>query len=66
MHLTLKREATRPPGMNPLYQQARFDAFRYEFNSERPHQALAMQCPTRVCSASTRPYEAPRDRLPTA
>ncbi len=27
MHLTLKQEATRPPGMNSLQQQARFDAF---------------------------------------
>jgi transposase InsO family protein len=25
MHLTLKKEATRPPGMNSLQQQARFD-----------------------------------------
>ena len=27
MHLTLKKEATRPPGMNSLQQQARFDDF---------------------------------------
>ena len=27
MHLTLKKEATRPPGTNSLQQQARFDAF---------------------------------------
>jgi transposase InsO family protein len=27
MYLTLKRETTRPPGMNSLQQQARFDAF---------------------------------------
>jgi len=26
MHLTLKKEATRPPGMNILRQQAKFDA----------------------------------------
>ena len=38
MHLTLKREATRPPGMNSLQQQARFDVFVQEFNAERPHQ----------------------------
>lgn len=44
MHLTLKREATRPPGMNCLPQQACFDAFVEEFNTERPHQALAMIC----------------------
>jgi transposase InsO family protein len=35
MHLTLKKEATRPPGFNSLQQQARFDAFLREFNTER-------------------------------
>ena len=30
MHLTLKKEATRPPGGNSLQQQARFDAFMHE------------------------------------
>ena len=56
MHLTLKQEATRPPGMNSLQQQARFDAFVREFNTERPHEALAMKTPTEVYSASPRPY----------
>src|SRR4029450_7010931 len=40
MHLTLKKEATRPPGLNSLQQQARFDDFVQEFNVERPHQAI--------------------------
>src|SRR5262249_8360179 len=57
MHLTLKTETTRPPGFNSLQQQARFDAFRQEFNAERPHEALAMKCPAEVYSASTRPYD---------
>lgn len=57
MHLTLKQEATRPPGLNSLQQQARFDAFQQEFNTERPHEALAMKCPAEVYSASTRPYD---------
>ena len=56
MHLTLKREATRPPGMNSLQQQARFDAFVGEFNTERPHEALDMQCPADVYQPSQRPY----------
>jgi transposase InsO family protein len=56
MHLTLKREATRPAGMNALQQQARFDAFRSEFNAERPHEALAMRCPAELYSASSRNY----------
>ena len=56
MHLTLKKEATRPPGANSLQQQARFDAFRHEFNTERPHEALAMQRPAERYTASPRPY----------
>ena len=40
MHLTLKKEATRPAGANLLQQQAKFDAFLEEFNNERPHEAL--------------------------
>jgi transposase InsO family protein len=57
MHLTLKKEATRPPGMNSLQQQGRFDAFLHEFNSERPHEALAMRCPAELYAASPRPYD---------
>ena len=56
MHLTLKKEATRPPGMNCLQQQARFDDFLDEFNSERPHEALDMKCPAEVYCASPSPY----------
>jgi len=56
MHLTLKKEATRPPGMNSLQQQAKFDAFVEEFNTERPHEALAMKCPADIYRPSSRPY----------
>ena len=56
MHLTLKKEATRPPGMNSLQQQARFDAFVHEFNTERPHEALAMKTPAEVYSTSAKTY----------
>jgi transposase InsO family protein len=56
MHLTLKKEATRPPGMNSLQQQARFDAFMREFNHERPHEALAMKTPAEAYSASPTRY----------
>src|ERR1700739_3963192 len=56
MHLTLKKEATRPPGDNSLQQQERFDDFVQEFNIERPHEALAMKCPAEIYSASSRPY----------
>ena len=57
MHLTLKKEATRPAGANLLQQQAKFDAFLEEFNNERPHEALDMKCPAEVYSASCRPYQ---------
>jgi hypothetical protein len=56
MHLTLKKEATRPPGANSLQQQDRFDRFVEEFNRERPHEAIAMRCPAEVYSPSLRPY----------
>ena len=56
MHLTLKQEATRPPGINSLQQQARFDVFVNEFNNERPHQALAMKTPAEAYAPSARPY----------
>ena len=57
MHLTLKKEATRPPGMNSLQQQARFDEFVNEFNEERPHEALAMKTPADVYAPSAKPYD---------
>jgi transposase InsO family protein len=56
MHLTLKKEATRPPGANSLQQQQRFDAFLREFNVERPHEALAMKCPAELYTAAARAY----------
>ncbi len=56
MHLTLKLETTKPAGANFLQQQARFDDFVEEFNTERPHQALNMACPAERYSPSPRPY----------
>ncbi len=56
MHRTLKKEATRPAGANILQQQGKFDTFIEEFNNERPHEALAMQCPAQLYAASARPY----------
>ena len=57
MHLTLKKEATRPPGLNSLQQQAKFDDFVQEFNAERPHQALDMKCPGELYTPSQRSYQ---------
>src|SRR5213083_1716772 len=57
MHLTLKKETTRPPGSNSLQQQERFDAFVREFNAERPHEALDMKCPGELYLTSPRSYD---------
>jgi transposase InsO family protein len=57
MHLTLKKETTRPPAMNSLQQQARFDDFLSEFNDQRPHEALDMKCPVELYRPAQRPYE---------
>lgn len=56
MHLTLKQETARPPAMNAIQQQERFERFVGEFNTERPHEALAMQRPADRYAASARPY----------
>jgi hypothetical protein len=56
MHLTLKKEATRPASANFLHQQASFDAFVEEFNNERPHEALGMKVPASLYKPSLRPY----------
>ena len=47
MHLTLKKETTKPAGSNFL-QQARFDDFIEIFNNQRPHEALDTKCPAEV------------------
>ncbi len=59
MHLTLKNEATKPPGKNFLQQQAKFDHFSEVFNHDRPHQALNMQYPAELYTPSPRPYTGP-------
>jgi putative transposase len=56
MHLTLKKEATKPPAKNFLQQQAKFDHFIGYYNAERPHQALNGRCPAQLYQPSTRAY----------
>ena len=57
MHLTLKKETTKPPAQTLLKQQMKFDDFMDEYNTERPHQALEMRTPNEVYAASPRMYE---------
>ena len=54
MHRTLKKEATIPPEKNRTAQQMRFDAFREEYNTERPHEAIGMKVPVSVYASSLR------------
>jgi len=56
MHLTLKKEATKPAAANVFQQQARFDAFVEQYNRDRPHQGLGMQVPAAVYARSAREY----------
>lgn len=56
MHRTLKAEATHPPAHTCGRQQARFDAFRDEYNCLRPHEALVLTPPARHYHPSERPW----------
>jgi transposase InsO family protein len=56
MHLTLKDEVAMPPEKNLKEQQRSFDRFLYEFNHERPHEALEQKVPGEVYKSSHRRY----------
>jgi putative transposase len=60
-HRTLKRETAQPPAATLRAQQRRFDDFRAQFNTQRPHEALGQRPPSTLYTASSRSY--PR-RLP--
>ncbi len=59
MHLTLKKEATKPAAFNFLQQQERFDGFVQVYNHQRPHQALNGQYPGELYTPSPKPYCVP-------
>lgn len=61
MHKTLKADTLRPPRATRLAQQRAFNAFRQEYNEERPHQHLRGGTPASVYRSSPRAYDA---RLP--
>jgi putative transposase len=56
MHKTLKAETTRPPAGSLSAQQRKFNRFRDEFNFERPHEAIDLQTPATLFTASPRPF----------
>ena len=61
MHLTLKKEATKPASYNFLQQLGRFDEFIESYNNDRPHQALGGLYPGEVYTPSTREYFHPEE-----
>ena len=58
MHRSLKEATANPPMKNLKEQQKAFDAFRIEFNEERPHEALGMRTPASNYRVSLRAYPA--------
>ncbi len=56
MHRTLKAETLKPPAATLEGQQRRFDAFRLDFNTDRPHEALGNKLPAAVYQPSPRAY----------
>jgi len=56
MHRTLKAEAVRPRCASRRAQQQRFNRFRHEYNTERPHEALGGLPPAAVYRPSPRAW----------
>ena len=55
-HRTLDEDTADPPRASRRSQQRAFDVFRYDYNEERPHEALGQQPPSRVYRPSHREY----------
>ena len=56
MHLTLKKETTKPPAFNILQQQDKFVDFIEVYNCKRPHQAINMKYPAELYTPSAKLY----------
>jgi transposase InsO family protein len=68
-HKTLKAEATQPGSRSMAAQQRRFDRFRVEYNTERPHASVPEhRPPSHAYTKSLRPYPGtlPALEYPTA
>ena len=59
MHRVLKAETTRPPAGSLSAQQRKFNRFRDEFNTLRPHEAIDLETPATLFRASPRPFPDP-------
>ena len=56
MHRTMKRRAIKPVHRTCAAQQKQFDAFRLEYNTELPHEALGQETPGSRYRGSARSY----------
>ena len=56
MHRTLKNDALDDVAKNLKEQQKVFDAYRYDFNTDRPHESLNDLTPSDYYKKSNRPY----------
>ena len=56
MHRTLKEATAQPPRANLAAQQKAFEAFRREYNEERPHESLGPRPPALFYQPAAREY----------
>jgi putative transposase len=56
MHRTLKQDTASPPAATAREQQKALALFRWEYNEERPHEALGQRTPASVYTPSPRAY----------
>ena len=61
MHLTLKKEATKPAAFNFLQQQEKFDTFIEIYNHHRPHQGIGGAYPGDLYTPSSKIYAPPEE-----
>lgn len=56
MRRTLNEDVAQPPAASLAEQQARMDAWRHDFNTIRPHEALGQRCPAALYRPSSRAF----------
>jgi transposase InsO family protein len=56
MHRTLKAETLKPAAFDLKAQQQRFDQWRWQFNTQRPHESLNQRVPSSFYQPSSQTY----------